>query len=515
MIFSENIYRNVNIINTEIDYINKNNLLHLDDRETYTKNGIDITVNNGVIHMEGTSTARCDIEFDFTPLKTGYYWLSGIPTGGGTTKYYAFIYPTTDYDVGAGMDYYLTEGTTYRIWITVPNGKTVNIDIPLSLESRVYTPEEIENALNANPFKYKKYYDHLFIDTVNRGGAAYIPCQSQYHIPISKRLGFEVIEINVCKTSDNNYVIMHGVQNAQGKMAFGGGMYSLDQTDITELAVSDVTLDYIKTNVRYHTRYNKYNVSPMELSEGLRECIRYGLTPLVYCGFGDQNEIDIIESICGQNYIAYDGNRKQNKSSLIMKWKNAATPKQALNICHSVGLPAMLCLSNASSLTDTQIKNIAEACHAEGYLVGFAASYVTAPIAQKLFALGLDYAASGHELNPTESKLDTYLPCYISFEGLITTGTISDNNLVLAQNDTIELSDTLENSFLKAAYLELTFIGDINISFGSHISDVNFTAPTETKLVLSTCDFVTALNFTITANTETTIKELVFKNGEI
>ena len=198
---------------------------------------------------------------------------------------------------------------------------------------------------------------------------------------------------------------------------------------------------------------------------------------------------------------------------MIMTWGKAAGADEALMRCHRIGLPGMLCLSNAASLTDEALISILEACHSEGYLVGFAASYVTAAKTQHFFDLGCDFAASGHELNIIQDKLDTYVSCYVSFSGLNTTGTVTDNNLILAANDTVSLSETLQSSFLKASYLEIVFTGDITVSMGQHLQSVNFTADSERRLLLSTCDFNTALDFLITANDSTVIKELVFKSG--
>ena len=108
-----------------------------------------------------------------------------------------------------------------------------------------------ENTLEL-PFRFKPLYDHLFVN--RHEDNVTIPHESVYHVRHSRKMGFNTIEANVSPTSDGVFIVNHLIN---GK--FGGYFHHVDgTTDITDIAVSSVTWDWIVQNVRYNSQIAKY-----------------------------------------------------------------------------------------------------------------------------------------------------------------------------------------------------------------------------------------------------------------
>jgi glycerophosphoryl diester phosphodiesterase len=127
-------------------------------------------------------------------------------------------------------------------------------------------------------------------------------------VQLSKRLGFDIIEGNVRKTSDGKYIVMHG-ERKNGQTCFGDQVEHIDGvTDVSSDPINSWTLADIQTYLRYKSIYPKYRTKICSLEEWLCEVVNQKLFPLIQVP--DSTANDIIISYMGKdNYIAYAGKR--------------------------------------------------------------------------------------------------------------------------------------------------------------------------------------------------------------
>lgn len=471
-----------------------------------TVNGITFTVDSddGTVTANGTATAGAFIDIPFIPIKSGIYWLTGAPAGSVTSKWYQIVTGGTAYETGDGASYPLTAGTLYNIRIVVQKGKTA--DNLVFMPRLVYRERGItrNNAVRGQwLFTTNPYYDHLFIETVGSNDAA-IPCQSIWHISVSKRLGFEVIETNTQQTSDGKYVVMHGVSGT-----FGQAFYATNGDDIADTLVSEVTSDYIKTYVRFNSTYEKYRTPPSTVEEWLHEVKAHGLIPLVDCHF-DDDLISVVDGIMGDgNYIAYNANRAQTNAT-IMRYLSITSASMARFNCRKYESPFMLCIANASSLSDAVLTEIIEACHAEGCYAGFAGSYETVLNNIRYIDLGMDFCASNYQTpyNPQGNLLN--MCGDISFADFMTDGSEADNKLTLADGQSISAGHSSAVP-LASASLEINFVGTLIINFGRFISNVSYTSDGKKTLRITTYFRNSVPAFSLESEGTTVVNAIVFK----
>lgn len=98
---------------------------------TFTKNATNKTVTTSG-YVSGSGTAKCDL-FTFTPSETGTYYISGCPSGGGTSEPYYHIgvwntaSQTDMFDTGDGILATFTANVRYPIYIQA-KGLGLNMD---------------------------------------------------------------------------------------------------------------------------------------------------------------------------------------------------------------------------------------------------------------------------------------------------------------------------------------------------------------------------------------------------
>lgn len=221
--------------------------------------------------------------------------------------------------------------------------------------------------VGANPFRIKPCYDHLFI---NNKADAVIPHESLYHVRLSKKFGFDVIEANVSATSDGVYVVNH-LENSK----FGNYFHHADgTTDISNTLLSSVTWDWVVQNVRYNSTIAKYQTRPCRLEEFLQECRQQDLIPFITSS--DTNVIAIADQYMGKdNYIAYGASREDCPHAIIYHWVSSLTTKEAiLAYCENIGKPFIFGLGNVESFTDAGLKELVETLHENGYMIGISYS---------------------------------------------------------------------------------------------------------------------------------------------
>ena len=345
------------------------------------------------------------------------------------------------------------------------------------------------------------YMSHLFADKIT-GEYVTIPWESLFDVRIAKRLGFKVAEGNVHQTSDGKYVVLHG---ESGK--FGWQFKSVDGTSIKDIAVNTVTLDWIKSNVRYKCMYDKYQVAPPSLEEWLTECKICGLIPMVQ-SVGES--LAITDKIMGKdNYIAYAGNRNIT-SAPILTFTSLSTKEKILAHCKSYGVPFIYSMANPTSFTDEQLTDIVNTLHENGFFIAYAGCYLNESQNQRLRKLGFDFSGSGWQINDFESGNICHLVGDIGFDKFTTTGVADAEKIILTNGNTVIPNADISSQFLSGGSLHITYNGTLHIKMGDYIDEDIISDGTH-EMWFSTYFISQAPVFTLTAVGDVTINSIVYK----
>lgn len=352
------------------------------------------------------------------------------------------------------------------------------------------------------------YYDHLFIDKIN-GENVIIPSESIYSVAISKRLGFDMLELNVKATSDAQFVVMHGDSGMFGKQ-----FEHVDGiTDISATAINSVTLAWIKENVRYKSIYAKYRTAPSTLEDMLYECKRNGIVPFVQRTDIEVNgawssSIAVANRIMGVgNYISYGGGARRETSAPIYYYGSENSLEAILAVCNKFGAPFIYGMAVVTKFTDEELKTIVDTLHNNGYFIAFAGSYQKEPLNQKLLAMGFDMSASGWNV---PIFTDSNITCVDELDRFTHNGTVADGVLTLSAGNALSIEHTGDIPFLSVGLLQLRFKGTLKVTMGDYIDD-EFTSDGNSAMTLTTYYMEKAPVFNITSVADTVITEILFK----
>lgn len=384
----------------------------------------------------------------------------------------------------------------------------------IALCEPTFTLEEQDNdvMLRSNiansPAKYGRYYSHLFSDNGSNQDDIIIPFESVYDVEIAARLGFKVIEGNVLQTEDGEYLVMHG---SSGK--FGGMYQHIDGvTDISETLVSSVTEEWVKTNVRFKSKYPKYRTAISTLKEWLITVKRYNMIPLVQ--IVDDAEIVVIESIFTKdNYIAYGATRQQT-SAPITVWRGETSANAIINYVGNPnrGIPFFYGLNNTvrNSMSESELKQMCDEVHKEN--IWMLTSYLSNEANnQKALSCGFDFMAATWQI-PQFSQGNLCDICSGSdFVGFSHNGTVQNASLLL-NNGTISPSETIPSVFLGACLLSIRFSGTISLTMGKIVNN-SLTSDGSKPLLITSYSIEQIPTFEIVTNGEVTVYEITFKSS--
>ena len=357
-----------------------------------------------------------------------------------------------------------------------------------------------------------RYVSHL--------GAAYntfdtIPSQSVFDIERAKRLGFKAIELNVLTTSDGEFITTHGVGGA-----FGNAFTSLDNTNLTNVLVSSVTLSYIKTNVRYKSTLDKYKVAPPTLEEALLACHKFGIVPAIQYVAG---VIEIADEILGKGNYILSLMTNDRPSGVFdgpcMSWLTLNTEADVLAKCNASGGAYMAGFNSTnaaySSFTDGDWKSMFGMLHSNGYRAMTA--YLTDPMKNhKMITAGLDYICSTYQIPDIISGNICNLTNNESWSDFTTTGSVSNNAVSLSSGQTIRPHDTYSSVFLGGGAMHIRFNGSITVTMGHFINTAyTLTSDGTEDIFISTYFDREAPTFTIAATAATTVYELTYKASNL
>ena len=308
------------------------------------------------------------------------------------------------------------------------------------------------SSIGFNPLRFKPCYDHLFVSD----SVITVPHESVYHIRLSRLLGFNVIEANTAKTSDNVYVVNHF---SGGK--FGNYFVHVDGvTDISNVAVSSVTWDWIVSNVRYNTTIPKYRTRPSRLEEFLKECRQQNIIPFVQGG--DSAVVSIAEKYMGKdNFISYGSDRSVCPSGIIYKWSSLTSKDEIIAYCESIGKPLIYGMSNPTAFTDSELREIIDELHQRGFWIG--TSYADDNW-YKYLHMGFDINGTQTLINRIDVGNLENIDTIFGFDSFTFTNAIeSDGVLTFTSGGTITPDINVGTLTLGGVDLQIDFVGTITI----------------------------------------------------
>lgn len=351
-----------------------------------------------------------------------------------------------------------------------------------------------------------KYLHHIDVDYYN---GLIIPSQSIFDIRRAKRLGFNIIELNVQTTSDGVFYVGHGRAGC-----FGDAYYSVDGTDLTDVLISSVTSEYIQQNVRYKSKYDKYKVALTTLRDALIECKLNNLIPLI--GYKD-GVIEFTEKIMGKdNFLVglYGNDRGTKTDAICFSWLTGDYNSVIQKANKSKG--AYVCGINPTDsmyvdYTQEDWNTFVEKIHEAGYFVN--TCYETKQQLQMFLKAGFDIISSRYCINDIEHGNLCNLESDLTFEDFNTDGTVSNGVLTLNTNQTLSPKETIKNVFLGGGSLRIIFSGKILVKLGQ----INEEYESDGKKELWFSSFIqeNSPTFTITAIENTDILEISYKASKM
>lgn len=383
---------------------------------------------------------------------------------------------------------------------------------------RIGNIEDVANIPTYNPFRNAPYYAHIAVNSFVKDGNGNdaIASQSLDDVAMSARLGYSFIEANIHKNASGDYVCIHGNWTSSGQV-FGAEVYSLDGSDVANMVISQTTTGYMKSNIRYNSDLPKYRTTVPTLQEFLQCCKEHNIG--IFAGTSAQEAIEMCVKYLGKdNVIVYNPptNIRDFFNGYVFTWETGTTSPETslLAKANQYGRPYMcgvdpnvLATLKANGTLDGVIKDM----HANGYLIGVAATYQTEAEVRDAFRRGIDFAAAGNEVNP-------FTPSYecIDIDGAATNystnGVVRDNVLTLASGQTFECGSN-EIIALGKGELSMRFSGSITVRFGSRATR-SITSVGDEDVVITDYFFKRATKLTITATSSTTITRLCYKTSK-
>lgn len=356
-------------------------------------------------------------------------------------------------------------------------------------------------------FRFKPCYDHLFVG--KSAGNTVIPHESLYHVRISKALGFDIIEANIASTSDGVYIVNH-----LNDRKFGRYFHHADgQTDISDIAVSSVTWDWICQNVRYNSTLKKYQTRPSRVEEFLSECRQQNIIPFIYSA--DPAVLEIADSYMGKNnYIAYGAEREKCPTAIIYHWVTKTSKEEIIEYCEQVGKPLIYGMSNPTAFTDAELREIIDALHTRGFWIG--CSYADYEW-HKYSAMGFDLNGTQLAINRMQCGNLYNFDTLLSFDDFNVTGASEvDGELVFSANGTIEpdINDTILG--LGAVDIEISFSGTITMhGIGERTVAYTYTSDGTLPFFVATPIIGGSPKFTADVTSGTIVKDIKYKASKL
>ena len=445
-----------------------------------------------------------DIIFS-SPIKLAYDERISVQGSGGTI--YA-VSPTLDPANCIGYYYYSNNKwnwtSTKEIVIAILGRD--NLDLYKNIQT---AHTQATTCINEKFLFRDKGYAHFFLSNVGSLDST-IPSQSLADINVCARLGFKYIEANVHKTSDGKFVCIHG---SSGK--FGTQVKHKDGSDISTVSIGSVTLDWIKENVRYVSKYEKYRTSIPSLEEFLVECRKHNMSLMADTSTG---AYPLIKSYVGDNFIRYTGTRSDGFTGLIMHYSSETDIAEIIKTCDRIKPPFLFAVTPQAYTTIRDAGKFPElvaALHTRHCMLGIAGCYMSLSQNIEFFSNGGDASATGWFVNEFETGNLLNLKGDLDYSDFSTTNTeVVDGNLRFGTGGgTISSPPSEKTVFLGKGYITIRFKGTLRIiAFGhTNNSGRQLTATELTTMSFSTYYHQQIPSFEIEGEQGTIISMIDFK----
>lgn len=227
-----------------------------------------------------------------------------------------------------------------------------------------------------NPFENKPYYHHINAEVPSNEVG--IPSQSLADIEFAKKLGFDWIECNIHQCSDGNYVCKHGTSGKLGT----GVKSNIGTTDYSNTAFSNVTSEWLRTNISLSSNISKYDgLFIPTLDEFCAKCKELGMGVKLSTTINNDT-ITIARKYLTDEKIWIVANVRDPRVGFrgLVEVGYDSTLSEAENIekIEKVGFPTNLCI-NASEVLDA---DFVSALHKLGATIGVVYSTATQSIQQ-------------------------------------------------------------------------------------------------------------------------------------
>lgn len=350
-------------------------------------------------------------------------------------------------------------------------------------------------------------YKYVYHFNANRLGQAEVPLNSMMDIDIAHRLGFRAYEINARQTATPGcYVCMHG---NSGKI--GTELVARDGTDITNVEINTVTKTQFEEDYVYNTTNNQLKTRVTFLDEALIRCRKYGMIPFV--SWPGYDGIDYIRKYAGNRFVLiiydqyYIGRTAYKGAINLYKTLNDATFEEIVKTIEKPFI-ASLTSEEVNDMTDTEKKARIQLCHENNCIIGAAGVYQSEAENMALFDLGLDYLASGWEVEDFGDGNLASLKSNGTFTGFTHNGTVSGGGLALANGEAVSAAQA--SQYLAKGCLKIRFSGTLVFNFGTYIDDESITSDGSKDVILTTAFFRQAPGFSATADGAVSIYEIVY-----
>lgn len=350
-------------------------------------------------------------------------------------------------------------------------------------------------------------YKYVYHFNANRLGTSEIPLNSLFDIDVAHRLGFRAYEINARETATPGYyVCMHG---NSGKI--GNELIARDGSDISNISINTVTQQTFENDYIYNTPDQELRTPVTSLEDAIKRCRLYGMFPFIsWAGYQGMKDIpkyagnDFVVIIYDQYYIG----RTAYKGAFVLYKTLSDADFSALMA--SVEKPFIFNFTKdeVDNLTTTQKAARIQACRENNCLIGAAGVYQSAAENMQLLEMGVDYLASGWEV---EEFSNGNLLSISNFSDFTHTGTESGGKLTLSNGGYIEAVPASGTEFyLSKAAVKIRFSGTLSFDFGEYITNESITSDGTKDVVLTTAFFKDNPSFKATAAGNVTVYGCVF-----
>lgn len=245
----------------------------------------------------------------------------------------------------------------------------------------------LTTAITSGDFRYIYHFGMEYV--TNRPSIPpLIPSQSIFDVQNAKNLGFDCIEANVHKTSDDHYVVTHGVN---GKLGHDFDDLNGDDAGDQDIVISENTLSDLQTNYRYRSSNPDYRVPITTLEDFLSECARVNLKVMLM--YRDNDSMQLALNILGKNRVFMYNAPRSEYDGPITNYRSYTSKAAIVADCELFGVPYIYSMANTGDFTADELKDIAETLHNMGYQLMTA--YKSNTVMSNLASYGWDYFILG------------------------------------------------------------------------------------------------------------------------